>query len=182
MSRAALQEGLDLAGLTERLFLLRLSHHRRNWMLLAQACAFNATPICTAYDSLGPDGLAHSLNETEVRGMFTNADLLGTVSKVIDRCKTVQLVVYDGTPDEGILERLRSAREGLMVVSLDEVVRVGREKPLEAKKAKRDDVYCCMYTSGSSRYLISLLPVRADMYSGNTKGCIAHSWQRCFRQ
>ena len=119
-------------------------------MLVAQACAFNATPICTAYDSLGPDGLAHSLNETEVRGMFTNADLLDTLAQIIGKCPTVKLVVYDGEPNGSIVEKIQAASEGIKVVSLTEVVELGRSKPAEANPASKDDVYCCMYTSGSS--------------------------------
>ncbi len=117
---------------------------------MAQACAFNATPICTAYDSLGPDGLAHSLNETEVRGMFTNAELLGTLAKIITKCQTVKLVVYDGKPDQGVVEKLQGVREGIKVVHIEEVARLGQGKPVEARKATREDIYCCMYTSGSS--------------------------------
>ncbi len=120
-------------------------------MLLAQACAFNAVPICTAYDSLGPDGLAHSLNETSVKGMFTNADLLGTLAKILNKCETVKLIVYDGKADEEILGKLKAVREGLKIVTLDEVRQLGKEKPKEAVVAKRDDIYCCMYTSGSSK-------------------------------
>jgi long-chain acyl-CoA synthetase len=117
---------------------------------MAQASAFNAVPICTAYDSLGPEGLAHSLNETESRGMFTNADLLGTLSKIISKCPTVKLVVYDGKADEGVLKELENAREELRVIHLDEVIRMGREQIEEARPAKSEDIYCCMYTSGSS--------------------------------
>lgn len=123
-------------------------------MLVAQACAFNAVPICTAYDSLGPDGLAHSLNETEVRCMFTNADLLGTLAKIIEKCKTVRTVIYDGkVEDQSVLDKLQGVREGFKVVHIDEVIRIGREKPVEARRAKREDVFCCMYTSGSSKSL-----------------------------
>jgi long-chain acyl-CoA synthetase len=123
---------------------------RRNWMLVAQACAFSAVPICTAYDSLGPDGLAHSLNETEVKSMFTNADLLGTLSKIIEKCPTVTMVVYDGKAEGDVVSKLEKTREGLKVVHLDDVIRAGKANPKEAVKAKRDDIYCCMYTSGSS--------------------------------
>ncbi|KAL7422005.1 long-chain fatty acid-CoA ligase [Cryptotrichosporon argae] len=122
----------------------------RNWMLVAQACAFNAVPICTAYDSLGPDGLAHSLNETEVKGMFTNADLLGTLEKVIAKAPTVRLIVYDGKADAAVVDKIANSRENLKVVHLDEVVKLGKDKPVEARKAKASDVYCCMYTSGST--------------------------------
>lgn len=120
-------------------------------MLMAQACAFNGVPICTAYDSLGPDGLAHSLNETEVRAMFTNAELLGTLAKIIGKCSTVKLVVYDGKPaEESVLQKIQAAREGINIVHIDEVREKGKANPKEAIPAKREDVYCCMYTSGSS--------------------------------
>jgi len=121
-------------------------------MIMAQACAFNAVPICTAYDSLGPDGLTHSLNETEVKAMFTNADLMGTLLKVIGKCPTVKLVIYDGEPESKIIEQLKSTREGLQVISIDEVIQRGREKPCEARECTSKDIYCCMYTSGSSEY------------------------------
>jgi len=117
---------------------------------MAHAAAFNAVPICTAYDSLGPDGLTHSLNETEVRSMFTNADLLPTLIKVIGKCPSVKLVVYDGKAEQKQVEELEAVREGLKAVHIDEVLKLGQEKPVEAIKAKPEDVYCCMYTSGSS--------------------------------
>lgn len=122
-------------------------------MLLSHASAFNAVPICTAYDSLGPDGLTHSLNETEVRSMFTNADLLPTLTKIIGKCASVKLVVYDGEPEAGVVEKLEQAKEGIKVISLDEVIRIGKENMVEARQAKPEDVYCCMYTSGSSEFI-----------------------------
>jgi len=131
-------------------------------MLMAHAAAFNAVPICTAYDSLGPDGLTHSLNETEVRSMFTNADLLPTLIKVISKCPSVKLVVYDGKPEQKQLDELRNVREGLRAIHIDEVEKMGKEKPVEAQKAKREDVYCCMYTSGSSKSNLRFLAILAD--------------------
>ena len=128
----------------------------RHWMMVAQACAFNATPISTAYDSLGPEGLAHSLNETEVQGMFTHAELLGTLAKVISKCETVKLVVYDGKPEGDAVQTVEKVREGIKVMHIDDVIKLGRENMVEARKAKRDDIYCCMYTSGSSEWLRSL--------------------------
>jgi long-chain acyl-CoA synthetase len=121
-------------------------------MLVAQANAFNAVPICTAYDSLGPDGLKHSLNETEVRSMFTNAELLPILAKVIGDAPSVKVIVYDGEGDKSVIDKITSAREGIKVIHLDEVIKLGKAKPVEAIQAKREDVYCCMYTSGSSRF------------------------------
>jgi len=125
-----------------------------NWQLAAQACAFSAVKICTAYDSLGTSGLSHSLSEPGVRGLFTNADLLPTLTKIIGETPTVRLVVYDGEADPKVLEDLKrnaGDREGgFKVVTLDEVEKLGRENPKEPIKANKDDVFCCMYTSGST--------------------------------
>ena len=125
---------------------------RRHWMLMSHACAFNGVPICTAYDSLGPDGLVHSLNETEVRAMFTNADLLGTLHKVIGKCPTVKLVVYDGKPEQKLIDDIAGAREGIKLIHIDEVIKLGQANMQEARPTKADDIYCCMYTSGSSEW------------------------------
>lgn len=121
---------------------------------MAQACGFNAVPISTAYDSLGPDGLKHALNETEVRSMFTNGDLLGTLAKIVSDCQTVKLIIYDGKPDQKVVDEINAIREGLQCIHLDEVYQIGKKMPVEAIKAKREDIYCCMYTSGSSRCYI----------------------------
>jgi len=141
-------------------------------MLMAQASAFNAVPISTAYDSLGPEGLTHALNETEVRSMFTNGDLLGTLAKIISKCETVRLIVYDGKADEKVKAEIEKTREGLKVVHLDEVYDLGREKPVECIKAKRDDIYCCMYTSGSSEFWTALSELKADNPAGTPKGVL----------
>lgn len=122
-----------------------------NWQLVAQSCAFIAVPICTAYDSLGPSGLSHSLSEPGVRAMFTNAELLPTVLKVLDETPTVRLIVYDGEPKSSVLEDIRAKRGGdVKVMSLSEVEALGRKHLIEAKRAQPKDVFCCMYTSGST--------------------------------
>ena len=139
---------------------------------MAQASAFNAVPISTAYDSLGPEGLTHALNETEVRSMFTNGDLLGTLAKIISKCETVRLIVYDGKADEKVKAEIEKTREGLKVIHLDEVYDLGREKPVECIKAKRDDIYCCMYTSGSSEFWTALSELKADNPAGTPKGVL----------
>ncbi|KAJ9110900.1 hypothetical protein QFC19_001409 [Naganishia cerealis] len=121
-----------------------------NWQVIAHACAFSAVTICTAYDSLGPSGLSHSLQEPSVRSMFTNADLLPTLTKVIGDCPSVRLVVYDGAPSETVLSALRAKRDGLRVIHIDEVEQLGAANPKQAVPANPDDVYCVMYTSGST--------------------------------
>jgi long-chain acyl-CoA synthetase len=123
------------------------------WQLMTHGCAAISTPVATAYDSLGEEGLTHSLNEPECVGIFANGDLLGTVAKVAPKVASLRLVVYDGKPKDAVLESLRSSKEGLQALHIDEVRELGRKLPedaINARLPKSDDVVLIMYTSGTT--------------------------------
>ncbi|PWN87587.1 acetyl-CoA synthetase-like protein [Acaromyces ingoldii] len=146
------------SGLTN----LGLSHDTRfniyastclNWQIMAHSCFAQNIPFCTAYDTLGEEGLQHSLNEPDVVGIFTNAHLLDVLANVIGETKTVKTVVYDGEAKPEQLEKLKKNagdREGFKVVHFDEVRKQGKENTAERNPPKPDDVACIMYTSGST--------------------------------
>lgn len=125
-----------------------------NWQIFAQACARQSVTFATAYDSLGEEGLEHSLNEPEVVGMFTNHNLLPTLAKVISKCNTVKTVVYDGkigSKEQAALDTIKSAHDGsITVMTLDEFKALGREKAHPAIPPTENDTCCIMYTSGST--------------------------------
>ncbi|GAA5990281.1 hypothetical protein JCM5350_002077 [Sporobolomyces pararoseus] len=122
-----------------------------HWQVMANACASQSITFATAYDSLGPDGLQHSINEPEVYGLFTNASLLSTVSSIISECPSLKVLIYDGEEKEiksGSLEKIKE--RGIKVYSWEEFLKLGKENPYEPTKPKPDDVATIMYTSGSS--------------------------------
>ncbi|CCO30150.1 hypothetical protein BN14_04174 [Rhizoctonia solani AG-1 IB] len=124
-----------------------------NWQMMGHACAAIGTPIATAYDTLGESGLQHSLDEPECQGVFTNADLLPTLLRVLAKAPTVQVVVYDGKPSDKTLEDIKAIREGLTVIHLDDLRAKGRENPDVDTKSRlptAEDTACIMYTSGST--------------------------------
>lgn len=124
-----------------------------NWQLMSYACTTIATPVATAYDTLGEAGLTHSLNEPNCVGVFTNADLLPTLSRVIKQTPSVRLVVYDGEPKQSLLDEIRGATDGVAVVSIDQLRQVGKTQSVEAlqnRKPTPDDVALIMYTSGTT--------------------------------
>ena len=99
-----------------------------NWQLISFACCSISTPIATAYDNLGESGLQHSLNEPECAAIFTNGDLLPVVSKVAANVPSLHLVIYDGEADASIVEKIRGARDGIKVFTLDELRELGEKK------------------------------------------------------
>ena len=97
--------------------------------------------------------MTHSLNEPECVGIFTNADLLPVLSRVLKATPTIRLIVYDGDPKASMLTDLRNVRESIQVVSIEELRETGRGQStevLESRRPKSDTIACIMYTSGTT--------------------------------
>ena len=122
-----------------------------HWLTIANACARQGITFATAYDSLGQEGLRHSIQEPEVYGLFTNAPLLGTLAAVVADTPSLKVLVWDGKPDEvpaGALDKIRAA--GVDVHSWDDLVALGAANPVVPTLPQPEDVACLMYTSGST--------------------------------
>ncbi|GAW08625.1 long-chain-fatty-acid- -ligase [Lentinula edodes] len=102
-----------------------------NWQLMANACGSISTTIATAYDTLGESGLTHSLNEPECVGLFTNAELLPTLYKVLANTPSIKFVVYDGEPSENLVGDINAVRESIQVFFPSTNSRLGNTKPTE---------------------------------------------------
>ncbi|KAF9812784.1 hypothetical protein IEO21_05987 [Rhodonia placenta] len=124
-----------------------------NWQLVSYGCAAIGTPIATAYETLGESGLQHALNEPECIAMFTNADLLKVVANVAANVPSLQFVIHDGTADPSVVEKILNAKEGIKVLTLDELRELGKKVSAEALKSRvpePSDKACIMYTSGTT--------------------------------
>ena len=126
-----------------------------NWQIISHACALISTTTATAYDTLGESGLAHSLNEPNCIGIFTNPNLLPLLLKVLPNVPTVNFVIHDGRPSNEIIDKIRNLRtENLIkVVHIDELRNIGRAHPhsnLDSRRPNKDTMACIMYTSGST--------------------------------
>jgi long-chain acyl-CoA synthetase len=124
-----------------------------NWQLMSHACTTIGTPVATAYDTLGESGLTHSLNEPNCVGVFTNADLLGTLKNVLPNTPSVRFIIYDGEAKPSLLDDIRNIRENVVILSIDELGEIGAAQSKEGLKERRpskDDVALIMYTSGTT--------------------------------
>ncbi|GAA5813752.1 hypothetical protein MFLAVUS_007239 [Mucor flavus] len=118
------------------------------WILTAHGLFTQSMTIVTAYDTLGEEGLLHSMNETEVEGIFTSAELLPTVAKVAKKCPTLKIVSYNGDAKQEHLDLFEEL--GVKVLSIQEITKLGHENPIEALTPEPEDLCCIMYTSGST--------------------------------
>lgn len=72
---------------------------------------------------------------------------------MVPNVPSLRIVIYDGKADDAMLEKIRSAREGVKVLHIDELRELGKKAPEEALKERRpkpEDTACIMYTSGTT--------------------------------
>ncbi|CAJ0865938.1 17117_t:CDS:2 [Entrophospora sp. SA101] len=136
-----------------------------NWMLMAHGCFTQGMTIVTAYDTLGEEGLVHSMNEAEIHGMFTNADLLPMIKKIAKKCPLLECVIYDGEPKEGIIEELAHIYLNIRFLSIDELKNLSRNSPIKYNPPGPQDLCCIMYTSGSTGNPKGVLLTHANIVS-----------------
>ncbi|CAO3607768.1 unnamed protein product [Cunninghamella blakesleeana] len=120
------------------------------WMFVAQGAFSQSFTISTAYDTLGKEGLQHSINETESHVCFINGDHLKTIEDILPQCPGVKHIIYRGDAKEEDVERLEQYDQIERVISFDQLVDLGKEHPAPVVKPAYDDLACIMYTSGST--------------------------------
>jgi long-chain acyl-CoA synthetase len=109
--------------------------------------------IVTAYDSLGPSGVEHSLCQTGAVVMYIDPNLIPTAMQPLEKATTVKTVIYNDTsifPAGTAVEDLKAARPDLTVLSIQELLDLGKETPVDPVPPQPDDLFCIMYTSGST--------------------------------
>ena len=111
--------------------------------------------IVTAYDSLGTSGVEHTLLQAEADAMFIDPQLMATAAPAIEKATTVKFIVYNDTsifakPDHSEVDEFKKVHPDMKVLSFSELVELGEENPCEPVPPGADDLYCLMYTSGST--------------------------------
>ncbi|EPB89631.1 hypothetical protein HMPREF1544_03563 [Mucor circinelloides 1006PhL] len=120
------------------------------WMLMAHGAFTQSLTIVTAYDTLGPEGLQHAINESEASLCFMNDDQLPILHKIIAQCPTIDSVIYRGQAKPEHVGLLKSNAQIKHVLSYEELEKLGQDNPVEVVKPSASDLCCIMYTSGST--------------------------------
>jgi len=119
---------------------------------MSHAAASQSIPIVTAYDSLGEEGLQHSLNQTRSAAIFLDPNLMPTLTKVLNAAKSIKYVIYNTTPEakQADIDKLKQTNSELKVLSFDELRKLGSDNPYDPVPPSPEDLACIMYTSGST--------------------------------
>lgn len=107
----------------------------------------------TAYDTLGEEGLKHSLLQTNAKVIFLDPTLLTKLINPLKTAKDIQHVIYNDIGKEvktADIEKLKSEHPHLTIRSFTELRRLGEDSPIDPSPPQPDDLCCIMYTSGST--------------------------------
>jgi long-chain acyl-CoA synthetase len=144
--------GLRKLGLTPEHKLHLFATTSPSWISMSHACAGQSITIVTAYDTLGADGVAHSLNQTKASTMFVDPHLLKTASSPIKGSHVKTVIINEDCifAKGGEVEKFKAENPDLTVLTYNELVELGKQNPVEPNPAKPEDLFCVMYTSGST--------------------------------
>lgn len=123
-----------------------------NWLATAHGAMSQSMPIVTAYDTLGEEGLKHSLVATGAKAIFLDPHLLTVLIKPLAEATEIKYVVWNdqNKVKEEDIEKLKKAHDHLVILSLEELRKLGQSNPVEPVPPKPQDLCCIMYTSGST--------------------------------
>ncbi|KAG6027249.1 hypothetical protein E4U41_000997 [Claviceps citrina] len=147
-----LGSGLRKLGLTPENKLHLFATTSLPWISMSHGCASQSIAIVTAYDTLGESGVEHSLVQSNATAMFVDPHLLATAVNPIKKSGVKTVIVNQdcifGNGHE--IEDFRKANPDLRVLTYEELRKLGEENMVDAVPPKPEDLYCIMYTSGST--------------------------------
>ena len=119
---------------------------------MSHGAASQSIPIATAYDTLGEEGLKHSLVQTQAKAIFCDPHLLKTLVNPLKDAKEIKFVIYnsDGEAKKEDIDKLKITYNYLTMMSFEELRQLGEKHPIDPVPPAADDLCCIMYTSGST--------------------------------
>lgn len=122
------------------------------WLAMSHGAASQSMPIVTAYDTLGEEGLRHSMVATKAKAVFLDPHLLPTLTNVLNDATDIKHVIWNSQNQikQDQVDKLKAAYPHVEVLSFEDLRKLGEQNPVDAVPPSIDDLCCIMYTSGST--------------------------------
>jgi long-chain acyl-CoA synthetase len=123
------------------------------WMQTALACCSQGIPVVTAYDTLGEEGLTHSMVQTNTVAVLVDNYNLASLVNPLQKGTDIRIIIYrDDIEDQESNKDIQALRAigDFKILSFSELKNLGKENPVEPSLPKPEDVAMIMYTSGST--------------------------------
>jgi long-chain acyl-CoA synthetase len=123
-----------------------------HWLATSHGAASQSMSIVTAYDTLGEDGLKHSLVQTKAKAIFLDPHLLPTLMNPLKEATEIKYVIWNSQNEvkQENIDKLKKAHHRLTILSFEELRKLGEDNPVDVVPPTPEDLCCIMYTSGST--------------------------------
>ncbi|KAK4190986.1 hypothetical protein QBC35DRAFT_45594 [Podospora australis] len=126
----------------------------KQWLTMAHACSSQSMTIVTAYDTLGEAGVEHSLVQSKADAIFIDPHLLTTATKPLKAASSVKHLIYNNASLQPVpqsqIDDFKASHPELTILSFEELRALGEENPVEPVLPAPEEIFCIMYTSGST--------------------------------
>ncbi|OJD18174.1 hypothetical protein AJ78_01786 [Emergomyces pasteurianus Ep9510] len=122
------------------------------WLATAHGAISQSMSIVTSYDTLGEEGLRHSMLEAGSKALFTDPQLLASLVKLLVDTKCIKVVIYNHTCllQQDALDSVKSAHPSVIFMSFEELRKLGEDNPADPVPPSAEDMGMIMYTSGAT--------------------------------
>ncbi|CAI7624796.1 Long-chain-fatty-acid--CoA ligase 1 [Penicillium manginii] len=123
-----------------------------HWLAMSHGAASQSITIVTAYDTLGEEGLKHSLVQTSSTAIFLDPGLIKPLSNILKDIPSIKHIIYNTDDDvkQEDLDKLKNDFSHINVLSIEDLRKQGEENLVDPVPPKPEDLCCIMYTSGST--------------------------------
>jgi long-chain acyl-CoA synthetase len=123
-----------------------------HWLATAHGACSQSMPIVTAYDTLGEEGLKHSLVATKAKAIFLDPHLLPTLMNPLKEATDIKYVIWNSQNEvkQENIDKLKKAHERITILSFEELRKLGEDNKVDPVPPTPEDLCCIMYTSGST--------------------------------
>jgi len=86
--------GIREIGVKPRSHICIFADTRAEWLIAATGCFKNSIALCTIYTNLGPEGIVHGMQQTNVNTVITTVELLPKLKPLLNELKQVKTIIY----------------------------------------------------------------------------------------
>ena len=126
-----------------------------HWMRTFLACQTQNITIVTAYESLGQEGLVHSLSQTKSCAIFTDNNLLDNLIIPLQKVYHIKFIILTNDfskLNQLTIDKIKFFRPDVSFYSYNQIIQIGKENDnlIDHHPPIAKDLACIMYTSGST--------------------------------
>lgn len=123
-----------------------------NWLATAHGASSQSMAIVTAYDTLGEEGLKHSMVATKAKAIFLDPHLLPALNNTLKEATEIKYIIWNSQNDvqQKNIDNLKKKYDYLTILSFEELRQLGEDNPVDPVSPSPKDLCCIMYTSGST--------------------------------